>query len=674
MSILDLPEDILSLVFVLLEPKDFLAFCRSSKALYTNYQKDSLFWRTQTSTTFRTPISPLLKTDGARWYSLYRRLKTQTRLYTWGQGLKGNLGHGVAINRGPVNRGPVNRGRIAGRMIPIAPRLRFQRTTSNWPTEAHVPDDVGVIADLQCGGWSTVILSSAGKLYAIGSINSANFVNVGSQTEHFERLEYLTQSTSALSQFSAGRSHILALTDDNEILSWDRINAKGLKVLSRNGSKFSGRPTAVVAGWGDSSAYVPELGIVYWSPLKNDQGDDMLDAREVKEKIIPKTARTFTTTGDVVQVTAHILLEGFIVWITSSSEIWACDISHQNQEDTEPTSPAVRLPGYTDGADHLSDIKGSFRNFVVLTSSGRVLAGSTDYVKKCFAEARDQMAKHPGEDIDSSDPTMWENLRDIISSRPRDLPALQHTGVISVQFGDWHYQALHSNGTITSHGHEIESCGALGLGDAFQGAKLRALYSTGPQGLRLDSKLRPVADLKGRQVWFEPEKLDWLKHLQAAAEKNLTEHPDEPYWNDILNDPAKQAMFSEWIEQEGRHWEDGPLTFNASLDQSIKKMELDSSEDSHVGAYFALAIGAAGWHTGALVLVDEEKADRTHQKWWGEANPIWVSEGFPRVRLPDGTEPPQPEGLTQGEHTLASASRPWRDGMPTVEELGLVQR
>jgi len=175
-------------------------------------------------------------------------------------------------------------------------------------------------------------------------------------------------------------------------------------------------------------------------------------------------------------------------------------------------------------------------------------------------------------------------------------------------------------------------------------------------------------------VWFEPEKLDWLKHLQSTALDNTTKQPNQPYWNDILHDPAKQTMFSEWVEQEGRHWEDGPFKSGVGLNESVKNLDLRSSADSHLGSHFALAIGAAGWHTGALVLVDEQKEDEVRQKWLGEANPCWVSEGFPRVRLPDGTEPTQPEGLSEGEHTLASALRPWRDAMPTVEELGLVHQ
>lgn len=703
MNITDLPNDVLSIIFLYLDPRSFLSFCASSKLFHDNYQKDPLYWRSLTSSTFRTPISPLLRADGARWYFLYRRLRTQTKLYTWGQGLKGNLGRGVGINRAPGARGRVIGQRIA------QPRLIYQRVNSQWPTETHVPDEVGVIADLQCGGWSTIILSSGGRLYATGSINSANFVNVGSQTDHFERLEYLTQSTSAISQFSAGRTHILALTDDHEILSWDRINAKGLKVLSRLGSRFAGTPARVVAGWADSSAYVPEIGIVYWPPLKNDSEDDMLDGREVTERVVPKTKRRFLQDGSLSDVLAHVLLEGVIIWITSDSKVWAYNIPQNNDENTEGSHDAIQLPGYGDEGDQIKDLQGSFRNFAVFTASGRVQAGNKDYIDHCFREADASRANNV-EEKDMSNPSNWNNSEELVTRRPRDIPALQNTGVISLQFGDWHYQALHSNGKITSHGHEPESCGALGLGNAHQSGKLRG-ETVGPYGLRTDTKLLPVADIRGREVWFEPEKREWLEHLQKYAEQVFKQdEQNNQYWNAIINDKGvKQTMFSEWIEQEGRHWEDGPQTQNRDLAQSTEEMKTRDSEDFHLDSYFVLAIGAAGWHSGALVLVDEEKAEQTRQKWiphappvkhdddrplvkegnilnlplpgtfphaesenaQEEPKPVWVQESFPRIKFPDGTESPPAPGLAEGEHTVGSATRSWRDGMPSMRELGL---
>ena len=187
------------------------------------------------------------------------------------------------------------------------PRTIFQRVNSNWPTETDVPDEVGVIADLQCGGWSTTILSSSGKLYTTGSLDSMNGITIGESTDHFKQLEYLTESTTLIRQFSSGRRHVLALTDDSEIISWDRINAKGLKVFSRNGRDFGGKPVRVAAGWDTSSAYIPETGIVYWKPIKNDHSNDELDALHITERIIPNTAVKHDE-KTTIAVTRHIVL------------------------------------------------------------------------------------------------------------------------------------------------------------------------------------------------------------------------------------------------------------------------------------------------------------------------------------------------------------------------------
>ncbi|KAK5098351.1 hypothetical protein LTS08_006484 [Lithohypha guttulata] len=699
MLIVDLPEDVLSIIFLFLDPKSFLALCTSTKVLYADYQRNPLFWRTKVATTFRTPISPLLKADGARWYSLYQRLRTQTRLYTWGQGVKGNLGQGVGPRLDPnllpgsprpqqilpLPRSPPGpHGRaMRGRIIPARPRpTTFQRISSYWPTEAHVPDDVGVVADLQCGGWSTIILSSSGKLYIAGCIDARDGRILGGQTDRFERLEFLTQSTSAIAQFSAGRAHVLALTDDGEVVSWDRINAKGLKIYSRHGGKLPGKPARVVAGWGESSAYAPDVGIMYWSPPKNDQEDDVVDAREVKERVIPNTTRALSADGTLYEVTAHVVLEGMIIWTTGDSKVWACQIDHDNEEDTEPRGPCIQLPGYFDGADLVKDIQGSFRHFVVFTGSGRVLAGNVDYVQLCFEAAQRTARENIDGQTDAVNPSTWANLNFILSSRPRDIPALQNTGVISVRFGDWHSHALHSDGTVTSHGHEPQSCGALGLGEAHQGGRLRGMIK--PQGLHPDTNLQPVADIRGRQVWFEHEKRDWLGYLQHTAEQHFASHQDQPYWREILHDHAKQTMFSEWIEQEGRHWEDGPISCTSRLPETRQQTKPQHGDGLEFKTYFALAIGAAGWHSGALVLVDDDKAEQVRRKWIRqdhsqERGPdieaqamqlAWTTESFPRTQLPDGTEAPV-AGDQAPEQTVENALRPWRDGMPTMQDLGL---
>lgn len=698
MEILDFPDDVLVIVLSYLKPEDYLAFCRIQKSVYTRYRQDPVYWRSNTSDTFRLPISPLLAADGARWYWLYKRLKTQTQLYTWGQGTKGNLGPGRAspvprplppnparptphfLPRLPLHHPsrptPIVAPRVDGRPDRITvrppPREIFMRTSSAWPTEVHIPDEVGVIADLQCGGWSTTILSSAGKLYTVGSIDSLDGINRGRAAQAFEKLDYLTQSTSAVRQFSSGRRHILALTDDGEILSWDRVNAKGLKIFSRNGRDFGGKPTRVAAGWNESSAYVPNVGIVYWTPTQNDHTSVELDGIHIKEHVIPETARKLSETG-TFEVLKHIVLEEFIVYITSDSKLYACSMSIDNPDQIEPSSLPFEVPGYSIEGRELKDIHGQFQKFGVFTATGEVLAGDVDYLKKCSNAVR----QHPSRLLQSDD---WSALTDILAARPRDVPALQHTNVIALAYGDYHYHALHADGRITSYGRDSQACGSLGLSQPESGGRFRGLRRERPDR-RGDADLLPISNLRGRQIWFEPERKDWLRWLEDQLSEphlNVDGRPARALFDD---DQDKQAAFSEWIEQEGRHWDEGP-SLALSSPEKPKDTKGDRAGDyANLGVYFPIAIAAAGWHSGALVLKDEDRAHEIRSKWvvtnqqedgdkvampgafehvGAEEVYVWKKAGFPKVRLPDGFEMP---GV--GE------ARPWRDGMPTMQDLGL---
>ncbi|EXJ94202.1 hypothetical protein A1O1_02595 [Capronia coronata CBS 617.96] len=669
MSVLDLPPDVLSVILSFLQPGDYLSFCQTSKSVYSEWRQDPFYWRTETHNTFRLPISPLLAADGPRWYWLYKRLKTQTQLYTWGQGLAGNLGpmRGRSVPRRPQLPAPRVLPRVPAR--PAFPRIPqrplYPRIASSWPTETDVPAEVGPIADLQCGGWSTTILTSDGRLYSVGSINAH-----GQTAGHLSQLEYLTQSTSAVRHFSSGRAHVLALTDHGDMLSWDRINAKGVKVLSRNGV-FEGRPVRVAAGWGESSAYIPETGIIYWTPIQNNGNDDMLDAMHVKEKVIPGTARHQTETGQI-EVTKHIVLEDFIVWITSESKLYACCLTTHSSDQFGPDKPPFLVPGFSAQELEFKDIQGQFRRFGVFTATGEVLAGDVDYLRRCLEAIEGQ----PGL-LDSGD---WSTMTSLLASRPQDVPALQHSSVIALAFGDYHYHALHSDGAITSYGVDSQSCGSLGLSGPETGGRFRGLRRIRP-GLRSDASLLPVANLRGRRVWFEPEKKDWLQWMEDQLHQthlNVDGRPAHHIWDD---DETKQAAFSEWVEQEGRHWDEGPLTISGTTAAPIVKPAQSADDYANLGAYFPIAIAAAGWHSGALVLVDEDKEHEVRQKWVVERQKgeetthpmpgafeslsmeevyVWKKDGFPKVQLPNGYEMPG-----EGE------PRPWRDGVPTMQELGL---
>lgn len=706
MEILDFPDDVLVIVLSYLQPEDYLAFCRTQKSVYQRYRQDPLYWRSNTSGTFRLPISPLLAADGPRWYWLYKRLKTQTQLYTWGQGVKGNLGPGRAhaptrplphhpprptpgvLPRIPPVHHPSRptpnvAPRLDGRPGPILrvqprPREVFMRTSSAWPTEVHIPEEVGVIADLQCGGWSTTILSSAGKLYTVGSIDSLDGVNRGRAAQSFEKLEYLTQSTSALHHFSSGRRHILALTDDGEIVSWDRVNATGLKIFSRNGRDFGGKPAKVAAGWNESSAYVPQVGIVYWTPVVNDHTSVELDGIHVKEKVIPGTARKHSDSG-VFEVLKHIVLEEFIIYITSDSKLYACQLGTDNPDQTEPSHPPFEVPGYSAEGRELKDVHGQFQRFGVFTASGEVLAGDVNYLKKCFNTIR----QHPSRQLNIDD---WAGLTDVLATRPRDVAALQYTNVIALAYGDYHYHALHADGRITSYGRDSQQCGSLGLSQPLSGGRFRGLRREHPNP-RSDADLLPISNIRGRQIWFEPERKDWLNWLEeqlSESHLNVNGQSARAIFDD---NPAKQAAFSEWIEQEGRHWDEGPPVLSSASSGSEPKStdpKPDQAGDyAHLGVYFPIAIAAAGWHSGALVLKDEDRAHEIRSKWMVKRQPeedeekklpmpgafeheepgeiyAWKKDGFPKVILPDGFEMP---GV--GE------PRPWRDGTPTMQDLGL---
>jgi SCF-associated factor 1 len=674
MLLLDLPEDVLLLILLDLSPRDHLAFCQVTKAVYATFRQDPVYWRTTTSSTFRLPISPLLAADGPRWYWLYKKLKTQTRLYTWGQGRKGNLARGRVLVQPAVG----GRFRGRGRALPHRPipRQTFQRVSSSWPTEADVPDEVGVIADLQCGGWSTTILTADGKLYTTGSLDSLDGFTVGETSDHFKQLEYLTQATSSIRHFSAGRRHVLALTDDGEVVSWDRINSRGRKIFSRDSQDLGGKTTRVVAGWHNSTAYVPERGILYWETVKNDHGEEELDGLHVSERIIPGTATQYTEQG-VITVTKHIALEGFVLWITSNSRIYACQVGGEDQNATEPNYDSFEVPGFSLEVREMKDLQGQFRTFGVFTSSGDVLAGNIEYLRRCVEAIRSDPSIHETGD--------WSAAGDLTASKPPDVPTLQQSGVIALAYGDHHYHALHSDGRISSHGVDSQCSGQLGLGAPNTGARFRGLHRN---AMGRDATLMPIAERQGRHIWFEPEKKDWLDWLETTLKASG--------FNDNENRPAvrswdaldKAGMFSEWIEQEGRHWKDGPHTA-ASLtpndDRSIEPPSESTTKTDYddLEPYFALTIAAAGWHSGALVLVDEDKAHAIREKWVihhddedsGPSMPgsfeskgddeeyVWKQEGFPRVQLPDGTVMPG-----------AGALRPWRDGRPSLAALGITNQ
>jgi SCF-associated factor 1 len=393
--------------------------------------------------------------------------------------------------------------------------------------------------------------------------------------------------------------------------SWDVVHKPALQIKFGNleirelssqesvtmDTPLYGRVKQVVAGWSCSSAYIYGTGIVLWEPVERGRNDAEADTMLVMENFeVPKT-RYQRTKGagrdseedralgeEVGEVLNYIILESFVVFVTDIGRVFCGQLGNKNKVQDITELRALRNEKATP-----MDVQGSFRRFAIF-KNGEVVVIDQDYLVECCLPHN---ANSEQSDI--------EGLHKI--------PALQHNDVISIAFGDYHFLALHSNGRITTYGTELQACGALGLGCEYQpwGELRGAVLDGGTQNV----KLLPHAYTRGRQIWFRSEQQEWLKFLRNGG-LDITEA--EERMTLFRNDRTVQGEVSEWIEQEAQQFDQ------------------DKGEDG-LGAYFALRISAAGWHSGAVMLVNDEVANKP-------ASYDWHSKSFPRLKLSDGREMP----------------------------------
>ena len=264
------------------------------------------------------------------------------------------------------------------------------------------------------------------------------------------------------------------------------------------------------------------------------------------------------------QVINHVVLEGWIVFTTDLNRIFcyqttfpmpALNVPEPIELTTFPSvCPSTKF--------EIRDLQGSFIRFAVFTTSGAVLTADKDLLD-AFHDASSSPSNHP-----LPSPTLLQF--------PESNP------IISLAYGDHHYHALHSNGTITSYGLEPQRCGALGLGNVSISHIRGVALEGGPfGGGRLTPGLSPT-------VWFDHVMETWLRDMHWAA--SLPEARERGRMLLSGHVGACEAM-GRYFERRGARWE-----------------ESVSNEDE-LGAYFVLKVASAGWHSAALVLVDEEKAE-----------------------------------------------------------------
>lgn len=302
-----------------------------------------------------------------------------------------------------------------------------------------------------------------------------------------------------------------------------------------------------------------------------------------------------TLESRVGEVTNHIVLEGYIVFTTDEDKIFCYQTSNTISIQsgifpagtTEPTELSTFYPDNLQSPLRIRDLQGSYRSFAVFTDSGSVLTASCTLLDSHFDPRTEHSSPLPSPDV---------------------IPGLQGKSVISIAFGDHHFLALHSYGVISSYGIECQSCGSLGLG-GLGISSLRGLRHT--QGRFLgDSRLK---EGEGRSVWFEPMMSKWLQDMREKMNDDEASERAKMIYDG--HDGACAAV-SDYFEREGRKWEDG------------------ITSEGELGAYFVLKASAAGWSSAALVLVDEEKAEKARRKYIVVSN---SNDYLPVDQIKEGT-------------------------------------
>lgn len=354
--------------------------------------------------------------------------------------------------------------------------------------------------------------------------------------------------------------------------------------------------------------YVAGVGILYWTSV---QDSDILqgglrEALPVHDTMLIESA-TIPGTGyrrkkneryysdnlqpRIGQVTNHVVLSGYIVFTTDQNKIFSYRTTFPMPafDIPEPIELTTFYKALPDQPFRIVDIQGAFKRFGVFTDSGNIITGSEDFLNE-FHHASTTSSP------DASKPL----------PPPSIIPSLQSKTIISLAFGDHHFHALHANGTITSYGQELQRCGALGLGERAE-STLRGVYV---QNVGFENGRLP--DGEGRTVWFEPLMETWLQDLGAKAEGVEAKQRLNMLNSGHLG--AREAL-ANYFENEGTKWEE------------------DVTKKGEMGAYFTLKVAAAGWHSAALVLVDDEKAEKARVAHISEPTPTNSRNPSPAISL-----------------------------------------
>ena len=271
---------------------------------------------------------------------------------------------------------------------------------------------------------------------------------------------------------------------------------------------------------------------------------------------------------NIGRVTSHIVLAEYIVFVTDLDKVFCYPTKFPML--AVPASEPIELTTfYTTSSTErfrIRGLQGAFARFAVTTHDDRVMIASLDLLHVFERNSREA----------PDEPT-----------QPLPCPVcITGRGTQSLTFGDHHWLALQTNGTIKAYGQEPRQCGALGLGNHIT-SKLRGLVADLPfAGKRLPEG-------EGRTIWFEPLMSKWLHHMHQQS-VSTKESRQRRNMLDTKHEGIRKA-YADYFEKEGAEWEP------------------DLIAEGDIGSYFAFKVAAGGWSSAALVLVDEEKAGKARE-------------------------------------------------------------
>lgn len=267
------------------------------------------------------------------------------------------------------------------------------------------------------------------------------------------------------------------------------------------------------------------------------------------------------------RVTAHVVLTEYIVFTTDLNKVFC----YPTNSPLDITGPIELTTFYTASLSEpfrIHGLLGAFTRFAVITQEGYLLIAFLELLHAFTSN-------HTAKSLSLPAPTL--------------IVPPQAKSIVSVAFGDHHFLTQHIDGTIAAYGEEPRRCGALGLG-------FHDTYISKMRGVKIGSSPlvgNHLPEGEGRTIWFEPLKATWLEKVSSQGALS-GECEERLNLLDAGHEDTRKA-YADYFEKEGAKWEES-LT-----------------NDGEMGAYFVLKIAAGGWSSAALVLVDEEKAEKARE-------------------------------------------------------------